>query len=73
MKNTKEKTNFKSLLTKYLNIKGLDIVVFLNDGKEVELQKNRKLIKNEIVYSDKNNNEIRIKISQIKSIDLYAA
>lgn len=73
MKNSRKKTNFKSLLTKYLSIKGLDIIVFLNNGKEIELQKNRKLVKNEIIYSDKNNKEIRIKISQIESIDLYAA
>ena len=73
MKNSGKKTNFKSLLTKYLSIKGLDIIVLLSDGNEIELQKNRKIVRNEIVYSDKNNNEMRIQISQIKSIDLYAA
>jgi hypothetical protein len=68
-----KKTNFKSLLNKYLDIKGLDIVVLLEDGKEIELYKNRKLIRNEIVYSDKTNKEFRIPINSIKSIDLYAA
>ncbi|MFH0976657.1 MAG: hypothetical protein V1874_12815 [Spirochaetota bacterium] len=68
-----KKSNFKSLLNKYLDIKGLDIVVLLEDGKEIELYKNRKLIKNEIVYSDKSNKEYRIPIHSIKSIDLYAA
>ncbi|MBN2403061.1 MAG: hypothetical protein JXN64_11765 [Spirochaetes bacterium] len=69
----KKKSNFKSLLNKYLDIKGLDIVVLLDNGKEVEIYKNRKLVKNEIVYSDKHNKELRIPIGKIKSIDLYAA
>ncbi len=73
MQKNKKKNNFKSLLNKYLGIKGLDIVVFLVDGEQIELHKNRKLVKDEIVYSDKNNSELRIPISQIKSIDLYAA
>jgi hypothetical protein len=67
------RTNFKSLLNKYLDIKGLDIIVLLDNGKEIEIYKNRKLIKNEIVYSDKHNKELRIPIDKIKSIDLYAA
>jgi hypothetical protein len=72
MQNNK-RTNFKSLLNKYLDIKGLDIIVLLDNGKEIEIYKNRKLIKNEIVYSDKHNKELRIPIDKIKSIDLYAA
>ncbi len=72
MQNNK-RNNFKSLLNKYLEIKGLDIIVLLDNGKEIEIYKNRKLIKNEIVYSDKHNKELRIPIEKIKSIDLYAA
>jgi hypothetical protein len=72
MQNNK-RSNFKSLLNKYLDIKGLDIVVLLENGKEIEIYKNRKLVKNEIVYSDKHNKELRIPIEKIKSIDLYAA
>lgn len=72
MQNNK-KNNFKSLLTKYLNIKGLDIVVLLENGEEIEIFKNRKLIRNEIVYSDRFNKELRIPLEKILSIDLYAA
>jgi hypothetical protein len=68
-----KRNNFKSLLNKYLDIKGLDIIVLLDNGKEIEIHKNRKLIKNEIVYSDNHNKELRIPIEKIKSIDLYAA
>ncbi len=73
MQKANRRTNFKSLLNKYLSIKGLDIVVFLENGKEIELYKNRKLVRNEIIYSDKSNKELRIPIAKIKSIDLYAA
>lgn len=73
MQNSTKKNTFRIQLNKYLDIKGLDIVVLLDDGKEIELYKNRKLVKNEIIYSDKSNKELRINIARIKSIDLYAA
>lgn len=73
MLNSTKKNAFRNQLNKYLDIKGLDIVVLLDDGKEIELYKNRKLVKNEIIYSDKSNKELRINIARIKSIDLYAA
>ncbi len=65
--------NFKKLLKKYLSIKGLDIVVYLEDGAIIELNKNRVLVKNEIIVRDNNNRELRIDISSIKSVELYAA
>jgi hypothetical protein len=65
--------NFKKLLKKYLSIKGLDIVVYLNDGAIIELNKNRALVKNEIIIKDKNDREFRIQLSSIKSVELYAA
>jgi len=65
--------NFKKLLKKYLSIKGLDIVVYLNDGAVIELNKNRILVKNEIIIRDKNDRETRIDIASIKSVELYAA
>ncbi len=74
MKESKKKKNsFREALEKYLDIKGLDIVVMLIDGNEVELHKNRTLIDDVIVTIDGNNRECRIPISHIKSVDLYAA
>jgi hypothetical protein len=69
----KKAKSFKSQLRKYLGIKGLDIVVYLRDGKSIELNKNRVLVKDDIVLTDKNNREVKIPISQIISVDLFAA
>jgi len=69
----KKRNNFRDTLEKYLDIKGLDIVVLLNDGNEVELYKNRMLIDDVIVTVDGSNKEFRIPISNIRSVDLYAA
>ncbi|HPB81529.1 MAG TPA: hypothetical protein PK200_05765 [Spirochaetota bacterium] len=67
------KKDFKKLLKKYMDIKGLDIIVYLHDGKAIELHKNRMLDKNEIVLRDKFDRETRIHLSSIKSVELYAA
>jgi hypothetical protein len=69
-KNTQD---FKELLKKYLGIKGLDIIILLADGQEIELNKNRMLIDNEIITFDKGNKEQRIPLSRVKSVELYAA
>lgn len=73
MKKKGEKNNFKTMLKHYLSIKGLDIIVYLKDGKTIELNKNRTLDKDCILITDRHNREIRIAINEIKSIDLYAA
>jgi hypothetical protein len=68
-----KRKNFKQLLEKYLDIKGLDIIIILEDGKEIELYKNRSIIDDMIVTFDVDNGEKKIPISRIKSVDLYAA
>lgn len=69
---TKSKS-FRELLEKYLDIKGLDIVVVLNDGTEIELYKNRSIIDGMIVTVDNYQNRQRIPISEVKSVDMFAA
>ena len=73
MKKKAKKNDFKDLLEKYIDIKGLDIIVYLSDGNQIELNKSRKLVKNSIIVIDGNNKEIRIPLSTIRSVDLYAA
>ena len=68
-----DKNKFRKLLSKYLDIKGLDIIIVMEDGLEIELYKNRSIIDDEIVTFDKSNSEKRIPIAQIKSVDLFAA
>lgn len=65
-------SKFIDMLKKYINIKGLDMILYLEDGNEIELHKNRSLSGDEIVVISKNI-ETRIPLSKIKSIDLYAA
>ncbi|PKL37558.1 MAG: hypothetical protein CVV44_14510 [Spirochaetae bacterium HGW-Spirochaetae-1] len=65
--------DFREMLQKYLDIKGLDIIVVLDDGSEVELYKNRSLIDDMLVSLEKGKGEMRIPLSQIKSVDLFAA
>ncbi len=72
LKKSKAKS-FRELLEKYIEIKGLDIIILLADGKEVELYKNRMIMDDELVTFDKNHSEKRIPLSEIKSVDLYAA
>ena len=74
MKEPKNRTkSFKDLLEKYLDIKGLDIVVVLNDGTEVELYKNRELIDDFIIAIDNNNKKQTIPLTSVKSVDMFAA
>ena len=68
-----DKNKFRKLLSKYLDIKGLDIIILMEDGLEIELYKNRSIVDDEIVTFDKSNSEKRIPIAQIKSVDLFAA
>jgi len=68
----KNKT-FRDLLEKYIEIKGLDIVVVLKDGSEVELYKNRQIIDDMIITLDNCENSQKIPISNIKSVDMFAA
>lgn len=75
MKKTSKKPqkDFKTMLKKYLDIKGLDIVVVLEDGTEIELFKNRALIDDMIISLEKGKNELRIPLDKVKSVDCFAA
>jgi hypothetical protein len=68
-----KKKNFKQLLTKYLDIKGLDIILVLDGGEEIELYKNRSIVGDMIVTFDIDNGEKQIPLKQVKHVDMYAA
>jgi len=65
--------NFITMLKKYITIRGLDIVVILKDGSEIELFKNREIIDDAIITLEKGKGERKINLSDIKSVDLFAA
>jgi hypothetical protein len=67
------KKSFKQMLTKYLDIKGLDIILVLEDGKEIELYKNRSIVGDMIVTFDVDNGERKIPLKTVKHVDMYAA
>jgi hypothetical protein len=69
----KKKKDFRAMLEKYLEIKGLDIVVVLEDGQEVELYKNRSIVDDVIITLENGKGELRIPLSSIKTVDLFAA
>jgi len=70
---SKKTKSFKTMLQKYLDIKGLDIVVILEDGRKIELYKNRTIINDAIITLEKGKGELRIPLSEIKSVDCFAA
>jgi hypothetical protein len=72
-KTRKKNKSFRETLEMYLNIKGLDIIVQLKNGKEIHLDKNRKLINDMIVTMENGKKETKIPLSKITSVDLYAA
>ena len=74
MKRSKKKTkSFKEMLKIYLQIKGLDIIVQLKDGEEIQLDKNRVLKNNVIITMVNGIQEKKIPLSKISSVDMYAA
>jgi len=73
MRQAKKSKSFRELLEKYLEFKGLDIIVILDNGQEVELYKNRELIDDVIVSLEKGKEERRIPLKQVVSVDLFAA
>ena len=72
-KNSKTPKSFKTMLQRYLDIKGLDMVEILEDGSEIELYKNRTIVDDVIITLEKGKGELRIPLSQIKSVDCFAA
>lgn len=56
-KSGKRSKSFKEMLEMYFQIKGLDIIVQLSDGKEIQLDKNRIIIDDMIVMVEKGKRE----------------
>ena len=66
-------SNFKNIITKYINLAGIDILLVLNDGSKVKLE-NAIIKQNEIFnhYYDRSDKK-PISFSQVAYAELCAA
>ncbi len=71
MKNSKDK--FKSTLERYINYRGIDIILTLKDGTVIELDKNRKMDGDVVIKNGAFGIEATIEISSIQKADFFAA
>ena len=65
--------NFKKILSRYVNYRGIDIVLYLKDGTVIELDKNRKLDGDCVIKNGKEGIVARIELSDIRKADFFAA
>ncbi|TGK13929.1 hypothetical protein EHO61_06925 [Leptospira fluminis] len=64
---------FRDQLERYVNYRGIDIVLHLKDGSVVELDKNRRLVGEEIVYFPDKMNVSKVPLTMISKADLFVA
>ncbi|PJZ52542.1 hypothetical protein [Leptospira adleri] len=64
---------FKSQLERYINYRGIDIVLHLKDGSRVELDRNRKLVGEQIVYFPTKNLTSAVELTSISRAEFFVA
>ncbi|EMY78218.1 hypothetical protein LEP1GSC060_1407 [Leptospira weilii serovar Ranarum str. ICFT] len=64
---------FKSQLERYINYRGIDIVLHLKDGSRVELDRNRKMIGERIVYFPAKNLTSAVELANISRAEFFVA
>jgi hypothetical protein len=73
MENAIISPQFKKVLSRYVNYRGIDIILYLKDGSIIELDKNRKLEGNFVIKNGKDGIVARIELSLIKKAEFFAA
>ncbi|NBU96608.1 MAG: hypothetical protein EBS19_00120 [Spirochaetia bacterium] len=69
-----QKTNqFKKVLSRYVNYRGIDIILYLKDGSVIELDKNRRIEGEFVIKNEREGVISRIELSDILKADFYAA
>ncbi|EIE01518.1 MULTISPECIES: hypothetical protein [Leptospira] len=66
-------SKFKEQMERYVNYRGIDIILHLKDGSIIELDKNRRLVGEEIVYFPQKANPSKISLTMIQKADLFVA
>ncbi|XDD48870.1 hypothetical protein AB3N59_10495 [Leptospira sp. WS92.C1] len=64
---------FKSQLERYINYRGIDIVLHLKDGSRVELDRNRKMVGEQIVYFPSKNLSTSVALTSISRAEFFVA
>ncbi len=64
---------FKATLERYINYRGIDIILTLKDGTVIELDKNRKMNGDVVIKNGDFGIEAEIEISSIQKADFFAA
>lgn len=64
---------FRKVLTRYIAFRGIDIVLYLRDGRVIELDKNRRIEGNYVIKNQKNGVIEKIELSKIKKAEFFAA
>lgn len=64
---------FKKVLSRYVNYRGIDIILYLKDGSVVELDKNRRIEGECVIKNEREGVISKIELSDILKADFYAA
>lgn len=64
---------FRKVLSRYVNYRGIDIILYLKDGTIIELDKNRRIEGDSVIKNEKEGNITRIAFAHIKKAEFFAA
>lgn len=67
------KKEFEKQLIQYINLRGIDISIFLENGQVIHLTKNRMYKEGNILNYPKKGVEEKIPLSRIKKAEFYIA
>lgn len=67
-----KKAAFKKTLSRYVNYRGIDIVLYLKDGTVIELDKNRRIDGDTVIKNEKEGVR-KIELASIKRAEFYGA
>ncbi|EMJ77994.1 hypothetical protein LEP1GSC016_1001 [Leptospira borgpetersenii serovar Hardjo-bovis str. Sponselee] len=64
---------FKNTLARYIDYRGIDIILHLKNGTVIELDKNRRLNGDVVIKNGKSGVVAQIEISEIQKAEFFAA
>ncbi|MEM7180347.1 MAG: hypothetical protein AAF518_05515 [Spirochaetota bacterium] len=68
-----KKRIFRKVLSRYVNYRGIDIVLYLKDGSIIELDKNRRIEGDTVIKNEREGLTTRIELAHIKKAEFFAA